>query len=451
MKELNALPIEELAPRLAAREVTSLEITRACLDAIARQDRTLRAFITVLADDALAQAVRADADIAAGRHRGPLHGVPISIKDLIDVAGVRTTAASRVRAAAVAARDAQVVTRLRRAGAIVIGKCNLHEFAFGTTCEESAFGQTRNPADLGRSPGGSSGGSAVSVATGMAYASIGTDTGGSIRIPAAACGVVGLKPTFGELPCDGVVPLSRSLDHVGPLARTVGDAWLVYTALRSSSARAPALAVPAPHALRLGLPRPYFTDVLDDEVRARFDGAIERLRGAGAVISDVRLRHAADTPSAYLAIQLPEASAYHATALERQPQDYQPGVRQRLELGRYVPAEDYVRAQRCREVLRCEVDAALGGRHALVLPTLPIPAPRLGDSSVQIGGRAEPVRSLMLRLTQLFNLTGHPAVSIPCGTTSGGLPCALQVVGRINRTEDLLGVARACEEILRST
>jgi aspartyl-tRNA(Asn)/glutamyl-tRNA(Gln) amidotransferase subunit A len=442
--------IEEIAPRLAAREVTSLEITRACLDAIARQDRELHAFITVLADDALTQAVRADADIAAGRCRGPMHGVPISVKDLIDVAGVRTTAASRVRAGAVAARDAQVVTRLRRAGAIVIGKCNLHEFAFGTTGEESAFGQTRNPVDPARSPGGSSGGSAVSVATGMAFASLGTDTGGSIRIPAAACGVVGLKPTFGELPVDGIVPLSRSLDHVGPIARTVGDLSLVYAVLSGSTGRARATGRPdaAPDALRLGLPRPYFMDFLDEEVRLRFDDALEKIRRAGTVIEDVRFRHAADTPAVYLAIQLPEATAYHATVLERQPQDYQPGVRQRLELGRYVLAEDYVRAQRGRDVLRCEVDAALGGRHALVLPTLPIPAPRFGDTSVTVGGRTEPVRALMLRLTQLFNLTGHPAISIPCGTTAAGLPCGLQLVGRINRTEELLAVARACEEAL---
>lgn len=453
MSASQLLSIEELAPLLSARETSSLEVTRACLDVIAERNPEMHAFITILAEEALAQASLADADIGAGRHRGPLHGVPISLKDLIDVAGIPTTAASRVRAGTVAARDAVVVTRLRRAGAVIVGKCNLHEFAFGTTSEESAFGRTRNPVDPSRSPGGSSGGSAVCVATGMAFASIGTDTGGSIRIPAAACGVVGLKPTFGELPCNGIVPLSRSLDHVGPIARTVGDAWLVYKALCGSRWPADPAGRPeaTPAALRLGLPRPYFMDVLDDEIRARFDDALERLRDGGSVVEDVRLRHAVDTASAYLAIQLPEASAYHATALERQPQDYQPGVRQRLEVGRYVLAEDYVRAQRGREILRCEVDAALGGRHALVLPTLPIPAPRFGDSTVSIGGRTEPVRALMLRLTQVFNLTGHPAMSIPCGTTAAGLPCGLQLIGRINRTEDLLAVARRCEEVLQPT
>jgi aspartyl-tRNA(Asn)/glutamyl-tRNA(Gln) amidotransferase subunit A len=444
--------IEELAPRMAAREISSVEITRACLEVIAKRDAESRAFITVLADEAMADAARADADRTAGRVLGPLHGVPVSLKDLIDVAGVPTTAASRVRAGITAKRDAPIVARLRRAGAVIIGKCNLHEFAFGTTGEESAFGRTCNPADPSRSPGGSSGGSAVSVTTGMAFASVGTDTGGSIRIPSAACGCVGLKPTYAEIPADGIVPLSRSLDHVGPIARTVGDVWLLYEALRGSR---PFLhgtvrtEVPA-NGLRLGLPGSYFMDTADDEVRSRFDSALDQLRSSGATIDRVRLPHASSAPSVYLGIQLPEASAYHAATLERQPQDYQPGVRQRLELGRYVLAEDYVRAQRGREVLRCEVDAALGGRHALVLPTLPIPAPRFGDETTSIGGRAEPVRALMLKLTQLFNLTGHPAISIPCGTTAAGLPCGLQLVGRINRTDDLLTVALACEEALRS-
>jgi aspartyl-tRNA(Asn)/glutamyl-tRNA(Gln) amidotransferase subunit A len=446
------LSIEDIAPLLAAREVSSVEITKACLEVIAERDSELRAFITVLADEALTDASQADTDIAAGRHRGPLHGVPVSLKDLIDVAGVRTTAGSRVRAGAIAARDALVVTRLRRAGAVIIGKCNLHEFAFGTTGEESAFGRTRHPADPFRSPGGSSGGSAVSVVTGMAFASVGTDTGGSVRIPAAACGCVGLKPTFGELPLSGIVPLSRSLDHVGPIARTVGDTWLLYEVLRGSRPAARADGRPALTAadLHLGLPGPYFMDSLDNGVRRRFDEALERLRAAGAHIDAVRLPQASMAPAVYLAIQLPEASAHHAMALERQAQDYQPGVRQRLELGRYVLAEDYVRAQRGRDVLRCQVDVALGGRQALVLPTLPIPPPRFGDQTVLCDGRAEPVRALMLRLTQLFNLTGHPAISIPCGTTADSLPCGLQLVGRINRTDDLLAVAQACEEVLPS-
>ena len=190
-------------------------------------------------------------------------------------------------------------------------------------------------------------------------------------------------------------------------------------------------------------------DLLDGDVRGCFASALERLRTGGVRISEAQIRHASDAPAVYLCIQLPEASAYHATALERQPQDYEPGVRQRLELGRYVLAEDYVRAQQGRILLRCEVDRALGGKHALVLPTLPIPAPALGARTARAGTREEPVRALMLRETQVFNLTGHPAISIPCGTTAAGLPCGLQLVGRINRTEDLLDVAECCEALLR--
>jgi aspartyl-tRNA(Asn)/glutamyl-tRNA(Gln) amidotransferase subunit A len=449
MTEPCLLSITDLARRMAAREISSVETTRVCLGVIEERDAELRAFITVLADEALAAASQADADLAAGRCRGPLHGVPISLKDLIDVAGVPTTAASRVRAGVTATHDAAIVARLRRAGAVIIGKCNLHEFAFGTTGEESAFGPTRHPVDPSRSPGGSSGGSAVSVVAGMALASIGTDTGGSIRIPAAACGCVGLKPTFGELPLGGIVPLSRSLDHVGPLARTVADARLILEALRGSRPAARAADRPEPAALRLGLPGDYLMETLDDPVRGQFERALAALRAAGVRIDGVRLPHASSTPAVYLAIQLPEASAYHAATLVRRPEDYHPGVRQRLELGRYVLAEDYVRAQRGREVLRCEVDAALGGRDALVLPTLPIPAPQLGAQTVRVGSRTEPIRAMMLRLTQLFNLTGHPAISLPCGTTADGLPCGLQLVGRINRTDGLLAVAHVCEEILR--
>lgn len=257
MTPLHDLSIAELAPRLAARETSSLDITEACLSQIAAQNGRLNAFITVLDDQARQDARRADAEIAAGRYRGPLHGVPISLKDSIDLAGVPTTAASRVLDGHVAGADAGVTARLREAGAIFLGKCNLHEFAFGTTSEDSAFGPVRNPWDTARSAGGSSGGSAAAVVSGMGTASIGTDTGGSIRIPAAVCGCVGLKPTSGELPCDGIIPLSWTLDHVGPLARSVADAWLLFQAMAGSAHPG---TFPADHVLtdrlRLGLPRP---------------------------------------------------------------------------------------------------------------------------------------------------------------------------------------------------
>ena len=438
------MTIEQFGRRLRARELTAVRVTEGCLRRIEADNPELNAFITVTADQALRQAREADQELAAGTDRGPLHGVPISIKDLFDVRGVPTTAASRVREGHVAERDAPAIAHLRQAGAVFVGKTNLHEFAFGTTNEDSAYGLARNPRDRTRSPGGSSGGSAISVAAGMALATIGTDTGGSIRIPAAACGIVGLKPALGELSIDGVVPLSRTLDHIGPLAQTVTDAALVYHALMGDvSARPPA---PMPiHGLRLGVPRKYFCDLLDDEVRARFEEALERLRAAGAQIDEVEIHHAAEIAPVYLHLVMADAAAYHAATLESMPEKYTPNVRLRLEMGRYVLGEDYVRALAGRERIGREVDAALAKHDALILPSLPIPAPLLGAATVQVGTVAEPVRNLMLRLTQPFNITGHPAIALPSGETISKLPCSVQLVGRRAQTDALLRVALACE------
>ena len=438
------MTIEEFGRRLRAREITAAQVTDQCLRRIETDNPRLNAFILVMADEARRQALASDQALAAGRDRGPLHGVPISIKDLLDMRGLPTTAASRVRDGHRANRDATAITHLRQAGAVFIGKTNLHEFAFGTTSEDSAFGPARNPHDTARSPGGSSGGSAASVAAGMALASIGTDTGGSIRIPAAACGTVGLKPSFGEVSIDGVVPLSRTLDHVGPLTQTVSDACLVYHALLGDERVTPPAPMPL-HGLRLAVPRRYFCDLLEDEVRARFESALDRLRAGGAHFDDIDIHHAADIAPVYLHIVLGDAAAYHATALETMPERYTPPVRLRLEMGRYILAEDYVRALKGRELLKREVDAALAQHDALVLPTLPISAPPLGANSVEVGATTEPVRNLMLRLTQLFNVTGHPAISIPSGRTSAGMPCAVQLVGCRMQTDALLRVALTCE------
>ncbi len=450
---LARMTITDLAPRLARREISSRELTESCLAAIDARNDELRAFITVLTNDALAQADAADKAIAAGGWNGPLHGIPVSLKDLLDLRGVPTTAASRVRAGHCATSDALVVSRLRAAGAVFVGKCNLHEFAFGTTSEDSAYGAVRHPSDPSRSPGGSSGGSAVAVVTGMSVASVGTDTGGSIRIPSAACGTVGLKPTFGELPCDGVVPLSRSLDHVGPLARSVADAWILYLVMRGDSAAA-AWPLPLADSVRgvtIGVPRRYFFELLASDVRARVDEALTKLAAAGASLVDVDIPHATDIAAIYLHSQLPEAAAYHATAVAERPGDYTPNVRLRIEMARYVLAEDYVRAQAGRDVLRQEVDAALSACNVLALPTLPIPAPPIGATTVPAGDGEAPVRNLMLRLTQLFNVTGHPALSMPCGVTREGLPCGLQLAGKRNDTEGLLATASACEHALRAS
>jgi aspartyl-tRNA(Asn)/glutamyl-tRNA(Gln) amidotransferase subunit A len=444
---VDAHTITELARALKTRETTAEAVVERCLQRIAERNATLNAFITVFEDAAREQAREADREIAAGRHRGPLHGVPISLKDLFDVRGLATTAASRVREHHVAGADAPSVTALRNAGAIIIGKTNLHEFAFGTTNEDSAFGPARHPQDPNRSPGGSSGGSAASVADGMCFASMGTDTGGSIRIPAAVCGLVGLKPTIGELTTDGVVPLSATLDHIGPICRSVEDAAVLYDVLRGGAAR-PHGAPIDPRALRLGIPRGYFLSLLDPQVTSAFDSACERLRDAGATLEEVSIPHAGDIAAIYLHIVLTEAAAYHAKTLERRPEDYTPNVRIRLEMGRYVLGEDYARALRGRELIRQEVDAALEGRDGVFLPAVPIPAPKIGVATVRIGAVEEPVRNVMLRCTQAFNLSGHPVLSLPCGTTVDGLPIGAQVVGAFGDTPGLLRVARAVEPIV---
>ncbi len=436
--------IEDFGRRLRAGETTCAQTTEECLARIHAENDRLNAFILVMADEARAQARALDADLKAGHDHGPLHGVPISIKDILDVRGTPTTAASRVRDGHFALHDCPTVAHLRRAGAVFVGKTNLHEFAFGTTNEDSAYGPARNPHDLSRSPGGSSGGSAASLAAGIGLATIGTDTGGSIRIPAAACGLVGLKPSLGDVSTVGVVPLSRTMDHVGPLTLTVGDASLVYHALLGDPVKAPPAPVPI-RGLRVAVPRPYFCDLLDDEVRAAFDGALERLRHAGVHVDDIEIHHATDLPAIYLHLVLADAAAYHAHTLEAMPERYTKPVRLRLEMGRYVLAEDYVRALAGRDVLMREVDAGLAEHDALILPTLPIPAPVIGESTVRIGEQNEPVRSAMLRLTQLFDVTGHPAISIPCGKTRAGLPCGLQLVGCRQQTDALMRVALACE------
>jgi aspartyl-tRNA(Asn)/glutamyl-tRNA(Gln) amidotransferase subunit A len=423
--------------------MTIVSSIRETLDRIAALNPSLNAFITVFEAEAMAQARILDDELRVGRSRGPLHGLPVSIKDLIDVKGAQTSAASRVRQGHIAQADATVVSRLREAGAVIIGKCNLHEFALGTTNDESAFGPARNPHDTTRSPGGSSGGSAAAVAAGLGWGSVGSDTGGSIRIPAAACGIVGLKPAFGEIPTTGVIALSVSLDHVGPLAATVRDAWILYGALRGTGDVPDA---PAPMSrVRLGKLGGYFADLLDSAIRRVFADRIDRLSEAGASVRDVRLAHTGDIARTYLDVALTEAFAYHAKVLDRHSAEYSAGVRERLEMGRNIPAGAYIDAQRMRATLRAEVDAALWGCDALVLPTLPIPAPRIGARTVDIDGTEQVLRPVMLRLTQLFNLTGHPAISLPCGNTANGLPCGLQLVGKRQGTVDLLRVALSCE------
>lgn len=439
------MTIHDALSRLRAGSLSSVELVEESLAAIARQQPRTNAFIRVDAEEARAAAKRADAERAAGQARGALHGIPISLKDLIDVAGQPTTAASKVLAGNIAKADAPVTARLKAAGVILIGKTNLHEFALGTTSEDSAFGPVRNPRDFARSAGGSSGGSGVAVASGMGLASIGTDTGGSIRIPAAACGVVGLKGSLGEVPTDGVIPLSTSFDHVGPLAQTVADAALVW----SVAASKPMPDLAAPRAIRLRRLVGYFDRPIEPAVRERFEHALARLQASGIALTNAELALAPGIVDAYVNTVLPEGAAWHAPYLDSRPDDYTPAVRARFEAGRAIPAVKYLEAAAFCRRLRADVDELLSDADALVLPTLPLTAPLLGAGDVTIDpaiGGTMPVRSAMLKHTQPFNMSGHPAISLPLPVT--GLPVGLQLVGRRDNTAGLLAIAAACEKII---
>jgi aspartyl-tRNA(Asn)/glutamyl-tRNA(Gln) amidotransferase subunit A len=443
------MTISDAAPRIARGELTSEKVTEECLSKIESLNAKLNAFITITAEDALASARKADKEIAAGRYLGPMHGIPVSLKDLIDQQGLPTTAGSLVRRDHVATADAPVTASLRAAGAVFVGKTNLHEFAFGTTSEDSGFGLARNPVDPTRSPGGSSGGSAIAIATGMSLGTVGTDTGGSIRIPAAACGIVGLKPEWGQVPAAGVVPLSRQLDHVGPLAASVADAWIQYNVLLPRGLQTSGALEAAPlKGLRLGMPAGYLFDRLDADVERATLATIDSLRRAGTTVTDVSIPHATDMAAIYLHLVFGDAAEYHARTLESRPEDYTTNVRLRLEMARYVLAEDYIRALRGKAIIAAEVDRALDGVDALVLPALAIPAPPIGASTMPVKGGPDAVRTLMLRCSQPFNLSGHPAISLPCGRTPAGLPIGLQLVGHKGRTPALMQAALAVERAI---
>lgn len=434
----------EAAAAMRAGRISATDLVESSLNAIDTHNAATHAFIRVDGDAARASARELDAERAAGGDRGPLHGLPISLKDLIDVAGQPTTAASRVFADRIAKSDAPITQRLRAAGAVLIGKTNLHEFALGTTSEDSAYGPVLHPMDPTRSAGGSSSGSAVAVATGMGLASVGTDTGGSIRIPAAVCGVVGLKPSKGDVPLSGVVPLSMTFDHAGPLARSVQDAAWLWSIL---AGRAIHTVKPVKVAgLRLGILGGYFASPMEADVAAAFDRACERLRTAGVSTTLLTFDAAARITESYVNIVLPEGAAWHAPWLDTRAADYSPTVHGRFKSGRDIPAVAYLRARQECDLMRQSVDALLSSVDALVLPTLPIVAPISGQANIVIDGTEVPVRAAMLKHTQLFNMTGHPAITLPLET--GGLPVGLQLVGPANDTARLLDIAAACETAL---
>jgi aspartyl-tRNA(Asn)/glutamyl-tRNA(Gln) amidotransferase subunit A len=431
-----------VAGALRARTLSPVELVDAYLARI-ETGRDLRGFITEPGATARRQAQRA-ADRLARRETGALLGVPIALKDLFNTRGVRTTVGSRILRDWVPTADAAVVTRLREAGAIVFGKTNLHEFAYGVTTANPWWGVARNPVDPRRSPGGSSGGSAIAVVAGMCAAAIGSDTGGSIRIPAALCGCVGLKPTRGALPLDGAYPLGWSLDHAGPLTRTVADAGLLFEVL-SGRTLPPRVRT---RGLRVGLVQGNITQRVQPGVRARVEAAALGLRRAGLRVREVTIPELDWTVATQLVTLRAEASAVHARWIRQRPKAYGLDVRVRLQLGALVSGADYVVAQRARDRIREAIRRVFEQVDVLLLATSPITAPVIGDRVARWRSGDEPVDGALVRLTSPFNLSGVPALSVPFGA-AGGLPVGVQVVGQWNDEPRVLAVGRLIEALAR--
>jgi len=449
MKMLSS--ISELAPRLRKKEISPVEITRECLSRIEKLNPSLNAFITVTGEAALAEAQKAEQEISEGKWRGPLHGIPIALKDLIDTAGVRTTSASALHENRVPTEDAEVVRRLRQSGAVFLGKTNLHEFAYGGSSLVSHFGDIHNPWDVGRIAGGSSGGSAASVPSGMCCAAIGTDTAGSIREPAALCGCVGIKPTYGRVPSRGVIPLSASLDHIGPLAATVSDAAIVLQAIAGydvadiTSADVPvadyvSVLKEDAKSLRVGVPRAYFFEDLDAEVSSAMEHA---LRGIGTLVQDVREVHI-EVPTDRT-LQAAESYAYHAESVTKNADLYKAETLRRIRTGEKVSAADYIRRRSELEQVRRGIPNVFSTVDLLITPTTPIPAPSIAELKASPDA-LRPAELKLLRNTRPFNVWGLPAISLPCGFTQDGLPIGLQIAGPPWREDLVLCLAHAYEQ-----
>lgn len=459
MVNLHEMSIAELAPLLRQRQVSPVELTSALLERVERLDPHLRSFILVMGEQALGAARDAENEIGRGAYRGPLHGIPLGMKDLYDVAGVPNTFGSLILRGNVPTQDATVVARLKAAGAIVLGKQNLHEFAFGITSENPHYGSVHNPWDLARVPGGSSGGTGAAIAAGLCPAGLGSDTGGSIRIPAAWCGTVGVKPTYGLVSRAGALPLSWSLDHVGPLGRTVADCAHLLQAIAGADARDGSTAgVPVGDylrdldrgvaGLRIGVPREYFFDVVDPAVDGLVRDAITELAGQGAFVDEVSLPHVGYAPGAGLAIMSAEAASWHGSWLRDRADEYGADVLARIRGGLVCSATEYLAAQKMRTLLQQDFAAAFRTVDVIVTPTVPTSAPEIGKTF----DRTEPLglvpRAITNRDTVPGNLAGLPAASVPCGFVNG-MPVGLQVMGRSFGEATVLRVARGYERATR--
>ncbi len=437
------MTILEAGRALRAKTVSVAELTEASLQAIERENPRLNAFLTVTGDLARKQARILDQELARGQDRGPLHGIPIAHKDIVDTKGIRTTAGTKIFADRIPNDDAEIVTRLEQAGCVLVGKTNLHELCYGITSTNPHYGAVRNPHDLERIPGGSSGGSAAAVAAGLIFAGTGTDTGGSIRIPASMCGVVGFKPTYERVSRRGVGPLGFTLDHVGPLCRTVHDAFLFFAAMTGTS--------PAQtgnlRGVRIGIPT-FFFDRIDSEVRTSVHKAASLAAEKGAILIEVSMPDVEALNAVGRLTLLAETATVWRRYLNRS-QDFGGDVLAGIQQGSLIPAADYLDAQRVRRVLAKEFDKVWEQADLLLTPATPTTAPKIGEMNIEIDGFTEDVRLASTRLVRPFNVLGWPALAMPCGKSSGGLPIGLQLVAAANRDNDLLAAGAVLEECLQ--
>lgn len=451
--DITSTSLSGLVQQIARGQFSPVELTERTLGRIETHDRVINSYITVMADSSRAAAKLAHEAVRAGRRLGPLHGVPIAIKDLFATKGVRTTFACAAYADWIPDYDATVVQRLVDAGAIIIGKLNLHELAAGSSSLVSHFGPVRNPWNPEYIAGGSSGGSAACVAAGLACGALGSDTVMSIRHPAACCSIVGLKPTYGRVSKYGALPLAWSLDHVGPMTRTVRDAALMLQVIAGYDPRDPASKdLPVPdyltglesgvRNLRIGVPRPHFFEECTASTLAAIDETIATFRSLGALIEDCELPHASDVSAAGRTIVLAEATAYHAERVRSHPDLFSPSFVLTTEAGSKLTAVQYVQAQRTREVITRAFTEAIGRFDALIMPTTPLPACKASEDVAALTWKRS-------RNTFPFNLTGFPAISLPCGFTDDGMPIGLQVVGRPFDEVTILRVANTYEQATR--
>jgi aspartyl-tRNA(Asn)/glutamyl-tRNA(Gln) amidotransferase subunit A len=442
--------IAETGEMLRKRKLSAVELTKNCLAQIDRLNPTLNAFITVTSESALNQARSAEAEILRGHWRGPLHGIPLALKDLIDTDGVRTTAASALFKNRIPAEDAEIVRRLKDAGAVLLGKQNLHEFAYGGSSMISYYGEVHNAWDPAYIAGGSSGGSVTSVAAGLCYGAIGTDTAGSVREPAALCGVVGLKPTYGRVSACGVIPLSLSLDHIGSITRTVSDAAVMLQAIAGYDERDLNSAnFPVPDYLtalsdgskpaRIGIPRKFFYEDVDPEIASAVEQSLGILEATGD-LSEIEI----DVPTDRT-LQTAESYAYHAEFVSRSPELYQPETLRRIRKGEDISGAEVEQRRRELEKIRGEINQVFEDVDFLVTPTTPIPAPAIAELE-QNPDLLRPRELLLLRNTRPVNVWGLPAISVPCGFTTAGLPIGLQIIGPRWREDKVLQLAYAYEQ-----